>query len=87
MDFPTTKLTQIRARDVEDGQIVALKRVRMEKERDGMPISSIREISILFQLKHENIVELKVNWPSWLIESSFISRLLQWVNNSIAYFL
>ena len=55
-----TTLTDIRARDVEDGQIVALKRVRMEKERDGMPISSIREISILFQLKHENIVELKV---------------------------
>ena len=51
-----------RARDIADDQIVALKKVRMEKERDGMPISSIREISILFDLKHENIVELKVKY-------------------------
>ena len=63
------KLTELltgesRARDIADDQIVALKKVRMEKERDGMPISSIREISILFDLKHENIVELKVRY-SW----------------------
>ena len=50
-----------RARDIDDDEIVALKKVRMEKERDGMPVSSIREISILFQLKHPNIVDLKVN--------------------------
>ena len=58
----TVLLTMVhyRARDIADDQIVALKKVRMEKERDGMPISSIREISILFDLKHENIVELKV---------------------------
>ena len=50
----------VRARDIDDDEIVALKKVRMEKERDGMPVSSIREISILFQLNHPNIVDLKV---------------------------
>lgn len=47
-----------RARDTADDEIVALKKVRMEKERDGIPVSSIREISLLFSLKHENIVDL-----------------------------
>ena len=50
-----------RALDTKDDSIVALKKVRMEKERDGMPVSSIREISILFDLHHENIVQLKVS--------------------------
>jgi cyclin-dependent kinase 10 len=49
-----------RARDTVDDRIVALKKVRMEKERDGIPVSSIREISLLFSLQHENIVQLEV---------------------------
>merc|ERR1711953_1344179 len=61
-----------RARDIADDQIVALKKVRMEKERDGMPISSIREISILFDLKHENIVELKTVAVGQQLESLFL---------------
>jgi len=61
-----------RARDIADDQIVALKKVRMEKERDGMPISSIREISILFDLKHENIVELKTVAVGQQLDSLFL---------------
>ena len=75
------KLTELltgesRARDIADDQIVALKKVRMEKERDGMPISSIREISILFDLKHENIVELKVcySWSKISPVKTFLTR-------------
>ena len=48
-----------RARDSVNGQIVALKRVRMEKEKDGLPISSLREINLLLNLSHVNIVKLK----------------------------
>ncbi|XP_065827696.1 cyclin-dependent kinase 10-like isoform X2 [Oscarella lobularis] len=47
-----------RARDTKTNKIVALKRVRMEKERDGLPISSLREIMLLLKLRHENVVEL-----------------------------
>lgn len=38
--------------------MVALKRVRLENERDGFPITAIREIKILRQLDHRNVVKL-----------------------------
>jgi len=38
-------------------QIVALKKIRLEKEDDGVPSTAIREISLLKGLKHPNIVE------------------------------
>ncbi|XP_049579045.1 cyclin-dependent kinase 10 isoform X3 [Syngnathus scovelli] len=48
-----------RARDTKSDEIVALKKVRMDKEKDGIPISSLREITLLLRLRHPNIVELK----------------------------
>ncbi|XP_014791289.1 cyclin-dependent kinase 10 isoform X2 [Octopus bimaculoides] len=48
-----------RARDIRSDAIVALKKMRMERERDGIPISGLREINILLNLRHENIVELQ----------------------------
>ena len=39
--------------------MVALKKVRTENEKEGFPITAIREIKILRQLKHKNIVYLK----------------------------
>ncbi|XP_072321900.1 cyclin-dependent kinase 10-like [Eucyclogobius newberryi] len=48
-----------RARDSASGEIVALKKVRMDKEKDGIPISSLREITVLLRLRHQNIVELQ----------------------------
>ena len=32
-----------RARDTKSGEIVALKRVRMDREKDGMPVSGLRD--------------------------------------------
>lgn len=40
-------------------KIVALKKVRMDLERDGTPVSSLREIQVLLSCRHENIVHLK----------------------------
>ena len=37
---------------------VALKKVRLENEKEGFPITAIREIKILRQLNHPNIVNL-----------------------------
>uniref|UniRef100_A0A3Q4G351 Cyclin dependent kinase 10 n=1 Tax=Neolamprologus brichardi TaxID=32507 RepID=A0A3Q4G351_NEOBR len=48
-----------RARDTKSDEIVALKKVRMDAEKDGVPISSLREITLLLRLRHPNIVELK----------------------------
>ncbi|OTF80897.1 hypothetical protein BLA29_000169 [Euroglyphus maynei] len=38
---------------------MALKRIKIEKLKDGFPISSIREINILRTVRHPNIVEFK----------------------------
>lgn len=48
-----------KAKDKVTGEIVALKKIRLEKEDDGVPSTAIREISLLKGLKHPNIVELK----------------------------
>ncbi|CAH8642046.1 unnamed protein product [Schistosoma guineensis] len=40
-------------------QHFALKRIRMEQEKEGFPITALREIRILQSLNHENIVCLK----------------------------
>lgn len=48
-----------RARDTVSNEIVALKKVRMEREKDGIPLSGLREISLLLNLEHKNIVQLK----------------------------
>ncbi|KAJ3184828.1 Cyclin-dependent kinase 10 [Gaertneriomyces sp. JEL0708] len=47
-----------RARSRENGRILALKRIRMEQESEGMPVSSLREIALLRSLRHENIVQV-----------------------------
>ncbi|KAF8882243.1 kinase-like domain-containing protein [Infundibulicybe gibba] len=47
-----------KARDVGTNQIVALKKIRLEAEDEGVPSTAIREISLLKELKNENIVRL-----------------------------
>ncbi|KAH8249793.1 hypothetical protein KR032_012379 [Drosophila birchii] len=41
------------------GQIVAMKKIRLESDEEGVPSTAIREISLLRELKHENIVCLE----------------------------
>lgn len=38
--------------------MVALKKVRLENEKEGFPITAVREIKILRQLNHRNVVKL-----------------------------
>jgi CTD kinase subunit alpha len=48
-----------KARSIEDGMLVALKMIRMDAEKDGFPVTAVREIKLLQSLRHENVVELK----------------------------
>lgn len=48
-----------KARDKNTAQLVALKKVRLENEKEGFPITAVREIKILRQLNHKNIVNLR----------------------------
>ncbi|KAH7105565.1 Pkinase-domain-containing protein [Auriculariales sp. MPI-PUGE-AT-0066] len=40
------------------GGFVALKRIRMESEREGFPVTAMREIKLLQMLSHENVLRL-----------------------------
>ncbi|XP_077531788.1 cyclin dependent kinase 11B pitslre isoform X7 [Haemaphysalis longicornis] len=48
-----------RARDKHTDEIVALKRLKMEKEKEGFPITSLREINTLLKAQHPNIVTVR----------------------------
>ncbi|KAL9613270.1 MAG: hypothetical protein Q9167_002179 [Letrouitia subvulpina] len=39
--------------------MVALKKIRMDGEKDGFPVTAIREIKLLQSLKHDNVVSLQ----------------------------
>ncbi|KAI8914576.1 putative cell division cycle 2 [Gorgonomyces haynaldii] len=48
-----------RARNTETGEIVALKRLKLENEKNGFPITSLREIHTLKLCVHPHIVQVK----------------------------
>jgi serine/threonine protein kinase len=41
------------------GAIIALKKIRLEQEEEGVPSTAIREISLLKELRHNNVVRLE----------------------------
>lgn len=47
-----------KARNTVTKVYVALKRIRMEAERDGFPVTAMREIKLLQSLRHKNVVRL-----------------------------
>uniref|UniRef100_A0A4W3HQL0 Cyclin dependent kinase 12 n=1 Tax=Callorhinchus milii TaxID=7868 RepID=A0A4W3HQL0_CALMI len=48
-----------KAKDKDTGEMVALKKVRLDNEKEGFPITAIREIKILRQLNHTSVVNMK----------------------------
>jgi len=79
-----------KAKDLSSGQVVALKKIRLEAEDEGVPSTAIREISLLKELKDDNIVRyvslsvslsllllIKINSPPPL---SLFARLLDIVH-------
>jgi len=47
-----------KAKDLTTGNVVALKKIRLEAEDEGVPSTAIREISLLKELDNDNIVRL-----------------------------
>ena len=54
-----------KVRDTHTGEIVALKKIRLESEEEGIPSTAIREIALLKELAHPNIVRCVSSgrWP------------------------
>lgn len=48
-----------KARDSQTQDLVALKKIRMRNEQEGFPITAIREIKLLRDLRHENVIDLR----------------------------
>jgi cell division cycle 2-like protein len=48
-----------RARDQQTGDIVALKKLKLEEEKNGFPITALREIYSLMTCRHENVVGIR----------------------------
>ncbi|XP_076349573.1 cyclin-dependent kinase 1-like isoform X2 [Tachypleus tridentatus] len=48
-----------KGKNKKTGQLVALKKIRLESEDEGVPSTAIREISLLKELQHPNIVCLQ----------------------------
>ena len=44
---------------VYTNQLAALKKIRMDGEKDGFPVTAVREIKLLQSLKHDNVVCLQ----------------------------
>lgn len=47
-----------KAKNVVTGNLVALKRIKVEAEKDGFPVTALREIKLLQSLSHPNIIFL-----------------------------
>lgn len=47
-----------KGRDIRTKRFVALKNIRLDNGEDGMPGTSIREIALLRELRHQNVVSL-----------------------------
>eukprot|EP01062_Namystynia_karyoxenos_P060080 TRINITY_DN5157_c0_g2_i1.p1 TRINITY_DN5157_c0_g2~~TRINITY_DN5157_c0_g2_i1.p1 ORF type:complete len:352 (+),score=147.06 TRINITY_DN5157_c0_g2_i1:148-1056(+) len=50
--------TVYKAKDKQTGEHVALKCIRLDNEEEGVTCTAIREVSLLKELKHKNIVKL-----------------------------
>jgi serine/threonine protein kinase len=54
-----------------------LKRIRLEAEDEGIPSTAIREISLLKELRHPNIVKYEVSFAFFEIRNL---SLLEYLN-------
>lgn len=48
-----------RAKDITTGEVVALKKLKMENSPDGFPVTGLREIQTLLEARHPNVVYLR----------------------------
>jgi len=57
---------------LETDEVVALKRLKMERETEGFPITSLREIKTQLKAQHRNIVTLRVRQFADVIQDFYI---------------
>ncbi|KAE9410935.1 Pkinase-domain-containing protein [Gymnopus androsaceus JB14] len=48
-----------RAKDKQTGDIVALKKLKLDEEKNGFPITALREVNALMTCRHQNVVGIR----------------------------
>lgn len=48
-----------RAKELATGEVVALKKLKLDNSPDGFPVTGLREIQTLFEARHQNVVYLR----------------------------
>lgn len=43
--------------DTQTGETIAVKRIKIEVENEGIPSTAIREIALLREIEHENVIK------------------------------
>ncbi|KAK9235793.1 kinase-like domain-containing protein [Lipomyces kononenkoae] len=61
-------------------EMVALKRIRMESERDGFPITALREIKLLQSVRHDNVVSLL----EMMVEKSSVYMVFEYMDHDLS---
>lgn len=53
-----TKSQVWKSQDMATGAIVALKLIKPQRDEEGVPATALREISLLLEMDHPNVVKL-----------------------------
>lgn len=69
-----------KARNRITNELVALKKIRMEYEKNGFPITAMREIKLLQSLKHPNVVCLL----EMMIEKSTVYMVFEYMDHDLS---
>eukprot|EP01125_Pyxidicula_operculata_P007410 TRINITY_DN251_c1_g2_i1.p1 TRINITY_DN251_c1_g2~~TRINITY_DN251_c1_g2_i1.p1 ORF type:complete len:840 (+),score=194.96 TRINITY_DN251_c1_g2_i1:24-2543(+) len=75
-----------KARCKKSHEIVALKKIKMEAEREGFPITALREMNILKSLNHDNVIRLRdvVTTPKPGISGWFVYLVFDYVDHDMS---
>ncbi|KAI5454265.1 kinase subunit of RNA polymerase II carboxy-terminal domain kinase I [Naganishia albida] len=69
-----------KARNSDGLGLVALKRIRMEGEKDGFPVTAMREIKLLQGLDHVNIVKLH----EMMIHNGSVHMVMEYMDHDLS---
>ncbi|KAJ9577155.1 hypothetical protein L9F63_006277, partial [Diploptera punctata] len=73
-----------KARNVSTGELVAMKKIRLESENEeGIPSTALREISLLKELQHPNIVRLQ----NVLMEESRLYLIFEYLHMDLKKYI
>jgi cyclin-dependent kinase 7 len=51
-------------KEVATGRDIAIKKIKIGQFKDGLDMSAIREIKFLRELRHDNVIEVRLPSPS-----------------------